>query len=163
VRPLRPRLAALVLLLAACDHSRKVPVQDPSLVGPPSPTPPATPCALPAGTGSGADCPVEEPLYQDDVEAAIDKAVLEHPEMVDTTRGRGCGTCYRVLDTHNFPEEVGRNLERAGYCTKYDGEELGVKKDSNDFNEQYDLLLAEGYIRRWAIGSYRVTCRPAWF
>ena len=36
-------------------------------------------------------------------------------------------------------------------------------KNVNGFNDQYDLLLAEGYIRRDATGAYRSTCYPAWF
>ena len=97
-----------------------------------------------------------------DVEQAIDLAIHEHPEMINTRRARGCANCYQVLDTHNFPEEVGRNLEKRGYCTKYDGEELAVKR-SNRSNDQYDILLAEGYLRRETTGAYRVTCYPAWF
>ena len=49
-----------------------------------------------------------------------------------------------------------------GYCTAYDGEELAVKK-VNAFNDQYDILLAEGFIRREDTGAYRATCYPAWF
>ena len=41
------------------------------------------------------------------------------------------------------------------------GEEFAVKS-SNSFNDQYDLMMADGHIRRQE-GSYRGTCRPAWF
>jgi hypothetical protein len=157
-------VAALVAALPACRHHHSPAAAE----APPTPTPPpaaparALGCGLPPGGGSGEDCPQESASYIADVEQAIDLAVAEHPEMVNTQRVRGCGNCYQVLDTHNFPEEVGRNLEKRGYCTKYDGEELAVKK-TNAFNDQYDILLAEGYIRREAIGAYRATCYPAWF
>ena len=35
-------------------------------------------------------------------------------------------------------------------------------KNSNNFSEQYDILLASGHIRRGA-GSYRGVCKPALF
>jgi hypothetical protein len=54
-----------------------------------------------------------------------------------------------------------RNLSNAGYCSTYDGEELGVK-NSNSFNEQFDILVSSGHIRRGG-GSYRSTCSPSWF
>jgi len=105
---------------------------------------------------------MESPSYMAQVEQAIDRTVAEHPEMVNTQRARGCANCYQVLDTHNFPEEVGRNLQKMGLCTTYDGEELAVKK-LNAFNDQYDILLAEGFIRREDTGAYRATCYTAWF
>jgi hypothetical protein len=151
-------------LLTGCQR-RSASLASP-IESPPAPaavsTPPVVGCGLPAATGTGEDCPMESPKFQDSVERAIDQAVVEHPEMVNTKLLRGCGNCFQVLDTHNFPEEVGRDLQKMGFCTKYDGEELAVKK-VNDFNEQYDILLSEGYLRREAIGSYRATCRPAWF
>ncbi len=167
--PFRPSLAllAVLFLLPACrkDNDRPTQPEVPAPTPTPAPatSPPALACHLPPGTGTGEDCPQESPTFQDQVEHAIDLTVAAHPEMVDTTRVRGCGNCYLVLDTHNFPEEVGRTVEKTyGYCWKYDGEELAVK-NINDFNDQYDILLSEGFIRREAIGSYRATCRPAWF
>jgi hypothetical protein len=155
---------ALVLSSAGCHHHSPAAAEAPA--GTPAPgesgSPHALGCGLPPGGGSGEDCPRESASYADAVDQAIDRTVAEHPEMVNTARVRGCGNCYEVLDTHNFPEEVGRNLEKVGFCTKYDGEELAVKK-VNAFNDQYDLLLAEGFIRRDEIGSYRSTCYPAWF
>jgi hypothetical protein len=151
-----------IALLSCNHHSAPAPTVDPVSTPAPAVAPRALGCTLPPGGGSGEDCPQESPTFMAEVERAIDQAVAEHPEMVNTQRARGCGNCYQVLDTHNFPEEVGRNLEKMGLCTKYDGEELAVK-NVNAFNDQYDILLAEGYIRREAIGAYRVTCYPAWF
>jgi hypothetical protein len=158
-------LAAALFAAAACNnHSSPAAAEAPAPT--PTPAPAATPralgCGLPPGGGSGADCPQESPTFMAEVEQAIDLAIAEHPEMINTGRARGCANCYQVLDTHNFPEEVARNLEKRGLCTKYDGEELAVK-NVNAFNDQYDILLSEGYIRREAIGAYRVTCHPAWF
>jgi hypothetical protein len=52
-------------------------------------------------------------------------------------------------------------VRRLGYCATNDGEELAVK-NSNSFNDQYDIINSEGFVRRGA-GSYRSTCYPAWF
>jgi hypothetical protein len=164
-RALAVSFVALTGALGCGRHSPPAPL-DPSLAASPSPSPTVAPaivgCGLPSGGGSGEGCPLESPSYGDAVERAIDQAVAEHPEMVNTARARGCFNCFQVLDTHNFPEEVGRNLERMGFCTRYDGEELAVKR-VNAFNDQYDILLSEGYIRRADRGSYRSTCYPAWF
>jgi hypothetical protein len=163
-RSLSPLLIALAFAgLPACrHHSSPAAAEAPA----PTPAPPAPAralgCGLPPGGGSGEDCPQESPSFMAEVEQAIDLAIHEHPEMINTQRARGCANCYQVLDTHNFPEEVGRNLEKRGYCTKYDGEELAVK-NANRFNDQYDILLSEGYIRRETNGAYRATCYPAWF
>jgi hypothetical protein len=163
----RRSLSLLLVALAlagppACRHNSPAAPEAPA----PTPSPAATPrvmgCGLPPGGGSGADCPQQAPSFMSEVEQAIDLAIHEHPEMINTRRARGCANCYQVLDTHNFPEEVARNLEKRGYCTAYDGEELAVK-NSNRFNDQYDILLAEGYLRRETTGAYRVTCYPAWF
>jgi len=164
VAPAALAFFAAAVLSSGCRHHSPAAAEAPPSSSSPSPAGPARTlgCGLPPGGGSGEDCPQESPSYIADVEQSIDTAIAEHPEMVNTQRVRGCGNCYQVLDTHNFPEEVGRNLEKRGYCTKYDGEELAVKK-TNAFNDQYDILLAEGYIRREAIGAYRATCYPAWF
>ena len=160
--PWRLPIALALAVLPACRHHGS-----PAAAEMPAPTPaPPAParalgCGLPAGGGSGEDCPQESPSFMPEVEQAIDLAIFEHPEMFNTQRARGCANCYQVLDTHNFPEEVGRNLEKRGYCTKYDGEELAVKR-TNAFNDQYDIFTADGFIRR-QLGSYRSTCYPAWF
>jgi hypothetical protein len=166
MRSARGRAALIAVALAvlpACRHHHSPP---PTTDAVPTPEPArsvqALGCGLPPGGGTGEDCPMESPSFQALVEQAIDLAVHEHPEMINTNRARGCANCWQVLDTHNFPEEVGRNLQKMGLCTTYDGEELAVK-NTNAFNDQYDILLAEGYLRREDTGSYRATCRPAWF
>jgi hypothetical protein len=162
-RSLSPLLVSLAFaLLPACRHHSPAAAEAPEATSSPTATPRVVGCGLPPGGGSGEDCPQESPSFMAEVEQAIDLAIFEHPEMINTQRARGCANCYQVLDTHNFPEEVGRNLEKRGYCTKYDGEELAVKS-ANRFNDQYDILLAEGYLRRETTGAYRATCSPAWF
>lgn len=38
-------------------------------------------------------------------------------------------------------------LEEQGLCSTCDGEELTVK-NTNDWNDQYDILTAESFLRR---------------
>ena len=45
--------------------------------------------------------------------------------------------------------------------TAYTVNNLAIKKD-NTFNEQYDIVQGDGFVRRGA-GSYRSTCYPAAF
>jgi hypothetical protein len=65
------------------------------------------------------------------------------------------------VDPDRFTQELVAQLTSTGLCAFYDGEELGVKS-SNDFNDQFDVLTFELFLRR-ENGSYRSTCRPAWF
>ena len=51
-------------------------------------------------------------------------------------------------------------LVKKGYCAKDDGEEIGVKKGSNTFSEQYDVNYQDKYIRTGS-GIYRASCYPA--
>ena len=69
--------------------------------------------------------------------------------------------CPRVLNTDGYWAAVTSEIQRLGYCATNDGEELAVK-DTNAWNDQYDIISGDGYIRR-GTGSYRSTCYPAWF
>ncbi len=66
-----------------------------------------------------------------------------------------------MLDPSRYHSGVAAILVTRGLCATYDGEELGVKS-SNDFNDQYDIHLSTGHVRRGE-SSYRATCRPASF
>lgn len=54
-----------------------------------------------------------------------------------------------------------QSLIAKGYCSRFDSEEIVVKKQ-NGFSEQYDVFLGEGFVRR-GLGIYRATCWPAAF
>jgi hypothetical protein len=66
-----------------------------------------------------------------------------------------------VVDPTRYVNRVAQAITKNGICGYYDGEELGVKS-SNQFNDQFDILTSDMFIRRQG-GSYRSTCRPAWF
>jgi hypothetical protein len=169
--PRRPRrswslLAALAVAagLGACRHSHSPTEGDVA-----SPSPPATvprfpssppPCPLPPGGGSGENCPYEPPLFALQVNEAIAIVENEHPELFDFSHSRG-GLSYLVRDTERYTGGVAYVLSTRGFCAIWDGEEIAMK-NTNAFNEQYDILTFEGYVR-WGGGAYRSTCHPAWF
>lgn len=124
----------------------------------PQPTPPTSgSCRLPPGPGGG-DCPRTSPVFLGDVQAAIDALIQEQPDLFVK---RGCEGCYDVTNPGAYISGVVRNLGRRGFCAMYDGEEVAVK-NTNEFNEQYDILSAGNSVRSGG-ESYRSTCRPAWF
>lgn len=125
---------------------------------PEAPPPSARSCGLPPMRDHG-NCRKESPVFLNDVEKAIDQSVAEHPEYFNL-KDKTCGNCYKVVNVKGYEAALVQNLGRRGLCAVA-GEEVGVK-NTNTFNEQYDLLLSSLYIRRGE-GSYQVTCRPAAF
>jgi hypothetical protein len=135
----------------------------------PGPTPPPSnpgsgSCGLPPGTGSGNSCPYRSAAFQNDVERAIDNTIRDYPSLFDMRDNRcpsiGNG-CPRILDPDRYWDAVTSEIQRLGFCAVNDGEELAVK-NTNSFNDQYDIYNGEGYVRRGS-GAYRSTCYPAWF
>jgi len=128
----------------------------------PTPGPAAQSCPLPKGNGSGNDCPMLTPSFLKEVDAALTAVVAENPQWFDLKKTRGgCENCYFVKRADLYPDRVAELITKNGICGHYDGEELAVK-NTNSFNDQYDIFTSDGYIRR-QFGSYRSTCRPAWF
>ena len=131
---------------------------------PPAPAPPSSQgCSLPRGTGSGDEhsCPRQSPSFLREVEAGIDELVRIEPGLFNKNKTAGCGTCYEVRDWTRYTQRMAQIVQKNGLCAHYDGEELAVK-NTNSFNDQYDILTSGGFIRR-ELGSYRSTCYPAWF
>ena len=127
----------------------------------PPPAPGGQSCPLPPGQFN-ENCTTQTQTFLARVEAAIDEVVRTDPQAFNLNRTRGgCPNCYQVVDPTRYVNRVAQAVTRNGVCGFYDGEELAVKS-SNQFNDQYDILTSDLYIRRQA-GSYRSTCRPAWF
>jgi hypothetical protein len=128
----------------------------------PAPAPPSgQACSLGRGNGSGSDCPLERARFQEVVERAIDNVIRNNPSLFDKSKDRCVQGCPFVRDTDGYWDAVTNEVRRLGYCATNDGEELAVK-NSNSFNDQYDIINSEGFVRR-GTGSYRATCYPAWF
>ena len=128
----------------------------------PTPAPPSCQtCSLGRGTGSGDGCPLERARFQEAVERAIDNVIRNNASLFDKSKNRCDQGCPFVRDTDGYWDAVTNEVRRLGYCATNDGEELAVK-NSNSFNDQYDIINSEGFVRRGA-GAYRSTCYPAWF
>ena len=103
---------------------------------------------------------MQSPSFLGSVDQAITLLTQQQPSIFDFNNNI-CQNCYYVKDADAYVAGVIRNLSAVGFCAQYDGEELAVK-NSNSFNEQYDILISSGHIRRGG-GSYRSTCTPSWF
>jgi hypothetical protein len=149
----------LALSVLACGPSHPTPLASP--VPSPTPEPPAAVrgCGLPPG-GPWQRCPRVLPFFNFEINEAIAQVQNEMPELFDFNDWQG-GLSYRVLDKERYHHEVVARLEGMGFCAVWDGEEVGVK-NSNDFNEQYQVMTSLEYVR-WGGGAYRSTCFPSWF
>ena len=128
----------------------------------PTPAPPSgQTCSLGRGNGSGDGCPFERARFQEVVERAIDNVIRNNPSLFDKSKDRCVQGCPFVRDSDGYWDAITAEVRRLGYCATNDGEELAVK-NSNSFNDQYDIINSEGFVRR-GTGAYRSTCYPAWF
>ena len=154
---------AIPVVLGAPATPSPSPTPTPSATPNPSPTaPPPTggTCSLPKSNNPEAPCSMQSQSFLGPLDKAITLLTTQQPSIFDFNR-KTCENCYFVKDESAFVSGVIKNLNAAGYCALYDGEELGVK-NSNSFNDQYDILVSSGHIRR-GDGSYRSTCNPSWF
>ena len=169
--PFRPFAFAAALVLTACtSHTPAAPGPAPTPTPLPTPVPvptPSTPrvaCGVGPGTGDGLEehCPRTSPDFLSDVDAAINRVVDGHPELVDRDRRAGAGGFW-VKDIDGFFGEVVKEIADGSHlCAVVDADlEIAVKR-SNAFSEQYKLMWSSGYLRR-GDSSYRATCSPAWF
>jgi hypothetical protein len=157
-----PTADSSLVLGSVPDAPSPTPSPDPETPEPPPEDPPPPPgsCSLPPSNPTNPTCSEASPLLQDEVEAALDAVTERFPELFDFNDTK-CGNCYLVKDPRRYVDEVIKQLNRQGLCTDGVREELGIKS-SNDFSEQYDIVLASEHMRR-APSSYRGVCRPAIF
>lgn len=164
-------LALVCGWLAACGAGTPVtpePLPSASPTPAATPTPPQNPgsvgayaCKLPPSSNPDVDngpgfCPVLQARLGAQVNAAIDKAQHDHPELFDFNELSGPSP--RVLDRTLYHQVVAENLVQAGVCTIIQKEEIAVK-NANDFNEQWNIYTSTGFVRR----KYVTTCSPSWF
>ncbi len=163
-------LAACMWLASCGSQTPATPEPVPTPTPTPAPTPTPTPnpgsvgtfaCRLPPSSNPNADdgpgsCPELQPRLGDRVNAAIDKAQRDHPELFNFNELSGPSP--RVLDRAKYHQVVAENLAQAGVCTIIEKEEIAVK-NVNDFNEQWNIYTSSGFVRR----RYVTTCTPSWF
>lgn len=145
--------------LGSAPTPAPAPAPTPTPEAVPTPPPAASACNLPPSNPSAAACASESSDFLGQVDQAITRVTERHPELFNF-KDNICGNCYFVKDAERFTEEVVMELGQRGLCAA-GGEEVGVKA-TNAYNEQFDILISSGHIRRGA-GSYRLTCRPAVF
>ncbi len=137
------------------------PASTPAPTSTPEPPPPPASgsCHLPPSNPASPVCTDGSPQLYAEVDAALDAVTERYPELVDFNDTR-CGNCYYVKDPRRYIDEVIKQLDRQRLCTDGVYEELGIKS-SNEFSEQYDIILSSNHMRR--DGSYRGVCWPAIF
>jgi len=145
---------ALATILAGCGGTG-----DGDSTNPPPPAPaPAPPsggsCSLPPGNGPGTNCPFEGPSFQSELESSIDQLIFQRPDIFS-----GGGPSPLVVKHSEHMNGVVANLRARGLCAIVDSDDEIAVKNTNAFNDQYDILLSTGHVRR----AYTATCRPAWF
>jgi hypothetical protein len=101
---------------------------------------------------SATVCNRESAAFQDEVDGAIRDLQAQQPGIFSGNAVLSVGAYYVGLI---------KLLDAKGLCAHHDGEELAVK-NSDSFNDQYDVLSARNDVR---VGSqtYRVTCTPPAF
>jgi len=155
-------IAALSVPFLSCGGSSPAP----TAVATPAPTPTPTPapvgftCPLPALPDLRNECPKLTPELWEFVESAIQKTIRENPQIFDFNDDLG-GGAYRVLDRDRYMKSVVANIHAQGICAREEIEEIQVK-NSNAFNEQYNIWVSSGHVRHGP-GAYITTCFPAQF
>jgi hypothetical protein len=154
--------ASVLFLLSSCGGGSSVttpPVPGPTASTAPTPGPIAAPTPIPRlskscaklGIGSAtARCPRETASFQNEVDAAINHLRATRPELFNGDQ---------LLSSGQFLIGMINELDSQGICAGWDGEELAVK-NSDAFNDQYDITTASGLVRS-GVSAYRTTCYPA--
>jgi hypothetical protein len=165
-----PRTASVLLVLVAvissCGGGDESPVAPPSAPPPTTIPPVTTPTPMPppgftncARIGPGRPterCAMEQPSFDDEVEASIDDLMRDKPQLFSSVVGG-----IRVNSTGQFLVGIIEELDSRGLCANFDSEEVQVKSN-NTFNDQYHLITSGQLLRRGR-SKYRATCYPATF
>jgi hypothetical protein len=158
-----------LLLAAACSSSPSAPVVTSSPSSAPSPV--SSPSASPPPPGAAAcryglgtldtTCARRSGQFEPDVNAAIDRLAVRHPEYFDTSVNEGTGE-WRVLRSRDYLDGVVAELERVRFCAETDQVSAVALKNGSEFSETYDVLLSTGNVRRGS-RAYQETCSPPSF
>jgi hypothetical protein len=100
--------------------------------------------------------------YYDVVEAAIDQLYEERPELFDPTKWAAGQGHPLIRNPAAYHEAMVQILRDQGFCAIFDGEEIQMKRGSNEFSEHYDVNYQDTYVRRGP-GIFRGSCHPSAF
>ena len=157
----RALTVAALVFASACGSSTPSAVPTPAPTPVPTPAPASTPrafaCPFPALPDLHNTCPKLTPELSTYVNNAIEAVVAQQPQLFDFSNNLGTGS-WKVLDKQRYVDAVVAAIQAQGVCAKDDNEEIQLK-NTNDFNEQYNIWTSGGYVRR----SYITTCIPAQF
>ena len=90
------------------------------------PFPPSNGCKL--ASSLELTCTREESVYYADVERSIDDVLRQHPEVFDFGVHATGADWPGVRDFERYHELIAQSLIAKGYCSRFDGEEIVVKK-----------------------------------
>jgi hypothetical protein len=120
-------------------------------------------CPLAASRPAASDCQKPNPRLGVAVNAAIDRAIAERPDLFDLADVNGGP---RVLNIDAYMTAVVAALGQAGVCGKIDPEgEIGAKTE-NGFNEQWIIVSRAGWgvsTANWVQRKYVGACSPSTF
>ena len=125
----------------------------------------SNPAPSPAGCNlapsSEIACGKPDPQFMDPMETAISQVINTRPELFEAGRNAPGTDWPMIKNFEGYHMAVIDALAKNGYCGKFDGEEIQVKR-TNDFTEHYDINYADQYVRRGQ-GIFRGSCYPAAF
>jgi hypothetical protein len=124
----------------------------------PLPPPPAG-CSL--GPSYGVACGVPPSQFRDDVASAIEQLQRDKPGIFDAGDIAPGRDWPAVKDWNAYYQGVVDILSKKGYCSRFNGEELEVKK-TNEFSESFDINYQDKFVRLGP-GIYQSACYPAQF
>jgi hypothetical protein len=119
-------------------------------------------CALPPSTFVACGRSPAGGKYYGEVEATIDQLLEERPELFDPTDWAPGQGHPALRDPAAYHQAMIDLLRGKGYCAIFDGEEIQMKRGSNEFSEHYDVNYQDRYVRKGS-GIFRGTCYPAAF
>ncbi|MFN8090732.1 MAG: hypothetical protein U0599_00590 [Vicinamibacteria bacterium] len=134
-----------------------------------------TPAVYPVGTGALAPSPAGCSLppsrevacgspptrFESAMQEAIARVLREKPQVFDYTDANPATGWPRVRDFDAYYAGVVEALGQQGFCSRFDGEEMVVKR-TNEFSEHFKINLSDKWVRTGA-GIYRGACYPAAF
>jgi hypothetical protein len=124
----------------------------------PLPPPPGG-CTL--GPSYEVACGVPPSEYIDDVNGAVEQLQKDKPELFDAGNVAPGRQWPAIKDFPAYYQGVIEILARKGYCGRFSGEELEVKR-TNEFSESFDINYQDKYVRLGP-GIYQSACYPAQF